>query len=245
MTVPSSFETIGKPELLSQTVEAAIEASIRRGVFGMGDRLPSEMELCGEFGVSRTVMREALRMLSARGLVDIKKGRGIFVGHLPAETVTHPLELYLHMHSGSESGAHVVAARQIIEPAIVREAADRHTQADALRLRANLDALAAARDHAEMSALDMAFHTLLAEATHNPVLALVVRPIQMLMPAIMTDVYRVVGDAQESAVDAHTQVVDAVLARDAAAAAAAMQRHLDRAMEHLRLLTEAGTAETT
>ena len=63
-----TFKAVGKTELLSQTVESAIEAAIRSGEYEVGEKLPSEMELGAQFGVSRTVMREALRMLSARGL---------------------------------------------------------------------------------------------------------------------------------------------------------------------------------
>ena len=230
------FKTVGKSELLSQTVETAIEEAIRSGDFAPGEKLPSEMELCSQFGVSRTVMREALRMLSARGLLRIEKGRGIFVSLLSVDSVANPMELYLHMHSGPDHAVHVVGARQLIEPPIAGLAAVRHTDEDAARLRANVEELStAARDRELMSKLDMSFHLLIAEAAHNPVLPLFIRPIQMLMPAIKADVYGVVGDAHELAVHWHTRILDAILDRDADRAEAEMRGHLEIAMEHVQL----------
>ncbi|WP_412061783.1 FadR/GntR family transcriptional regulator [Rubrivirga sp. IMCC45206] len=228
------FKAVGKPELLSQTVETAIEDAIRAGTFAQGDKLPSEMQLCGEFGVSRTVMREALRMLSARGLLRIEKGKGIFVQRLTADSVANPMELYLHMHSGPDNALHVVGARQLIEPPIAAAAAVHHTEADAAKLRANIEALTAAtNDRERLSQLDMAFHLLIAEATHNPVLPLFIRPIQLLMPAIKAGVYEAVGDAHTAAVHWHSRILDAILARDADRAAAEMTGHLEIAREHV------------
>ena len=228
------FQTVGKPELLSQTVETAIEEAIRSGDFSTGDKLPSEMELCAQFGVSRTVMREALRMLSARGLVRIEKGRGIFVSRLSVDSVANPMELYLHMHSGPDHAVDVVGARQLIEPPIAAAAALHHTAEDAAWLRDNLAELATvAHDQKRMSALDMSFHLRIADAAHNPVLPLLLRPIHMLMPAIKTDIYGVVGDAHAAAVLWHTRILDAILDRDPEAASAAMAGHLEVAMEHV------------
>lgn len=233
------FETVGKPELLSQTVETAIEGAIRSGNYETGEKLPSEMELCRQFGVSRTVMREALRMLSARGMLRIEKGKGIFVSRVSADSVATPMELYLHMHSGPDHAVHVVGARQLIEPAIAAEAARLHTESDAVKLRANIAQLATAKhDRDQMSKLDMSFHLLIAEAAHNPVLPLFIRPIQMLMPAIKADVYKVVGDAHDAAVYWHTRIMEAILDRDAERAEAEMHGHLEIAMEHVKAAME-------
>ena len=230
----TSFKTVGKPELLSQSVESAIEDAIRSGELGQGDKLPSEKKLCLQFGVSRTAVREALRMLSARGLLRIEKGRGIFVEQLSADTVAAPMELYLHLNSGEDHAIHVVGARQLIEPPIAAEAALRHTESDAEKLRANVAQLAVAEhDSALMSTLDMSFHLLIAEAAHNPVLPLFIRPIQMLMPAIKASVYGVVDDAHATAVHWHSRILDAILARDAGLAEAEMRGHLEIAMEHV------------
>ena len=231
----SRFTPIGKAGLLSDSVESAIEEAIRSGELATGEKLPSEMALCEQFGVSRTVMREALRMLSARGMLRIEKGRGIFVSRVSADSVANPMELYLHMHSGPDHAIHVIGARQIIEPPIAAEAAMHHTEADAAKLRANVAELrTAAADSQLMSSLDMSFHLLISEASHNPMLPLFVRPIQMLMPAIKAEIYGVVDDAHSAAVHWHSLILNAILDRDPEAAREAMEGHLAVAMEHVR-----------
>ena len=85
-----------------------------------------------------------------------------------------------------------------------------------------------------MSSLDMSFHLLIAEAAHNPMLPLFIRPIQMLMPAIKADVYAAIGDAHDAAVYWHTRIMEAILDRDPERAEAEMQGHLEIAMEHVR-----------
>lgn len=234
------FKSVGKSQLLSHTVEENIEAAIRDGRLAIGDKLPSEMELCEQFGVSRTVMREALRMLSARRLVRIEKGRGIFVSAPTAASVSDPMALYLHMSGGADVALDVVHARQIIEPPIAAEAARRHTEEDAERIVANLEALKACeRPFDKLSRLDMEFHVLIAEATQNPMLPLFIHPIQQLMPKIKTGVYHVVHDAHEAAVEWHTAIVEAVLARDAEGAQERMIQHLEVAEEHVRQMLAA------
>ena len=80
LRMPSpTFKAVGKTELLSQTVESAIEAAIRSGEYEVGEKLPSEMELGAQFGVSRTVMREALRMLSARSTCTLQPSHDLFL----------------------------------------------------------------------------------------------------------------------------------------------------------------------
>ncbi|GIW56717.1 MAG: GntR family transcriptional regulator [Nitrospiraceae bacterium] len=231
------FKAVGKRQLLSHAVEEEIEAAIRDGRLAVGDRLPSEMELCEQFGVSRTVMREALRMLSARRLVRIEKGRGIFVDTPSVASVSAPLELYLHLNRGTGQALDVVRARQIIEPPIAAEAARRHTAEDAERILVNLDMLKACeRPFEKLSKLDMEFHVLIAEATHNPLMPLLIHPIQQLMPKIKTGVYYAVSDAHEAAVTWHSAIVEAILNRDPEAAHERMARHLEIAEHHVRQL---------
>ena len=234
----TSFKPVGKAELLSQSVETAIEGAVRSGELAPGQKLPSEMELCVQFGVSRTVLREALRMLSARGLLRIEKGRGIFVSTLSVDSVANPMELYLHMHGGGGQAVDVVGVRQLIEPAVAAEAALRHTADDVVKLRANVAELTSAvQSHERMTVLDMSFHMLIAEAAHNRILPLILRPVQMLMPGIKAQVYDVVNDAHDTAVYWHSRILEAILDRDAERARAEMAGHLEIAMEHVRLAT--------
>src|SRR5512136_1632869 len=135
------FEPVGKRKLLSKMVESQIEDAIRSKSVLPGEKLSSEQELCEQFKVSRTALREALRMLAARGLVVIMKGKGIYVQNISAETVTDPIYLYLQMQSESNFILDVIHARQILEPPIAALAAINHTEEDAEKLKKDLNDL--------------------------------------------------------------------------------------------------------
>src|SRR5512136_1427417 len=97
MTTKKMFISVEKRSLLSNIVVSQIEEAIRSKALVPGVKLPSELALCQQFGVSRTAIREALRTLSGRGLLSIVKGKGIFVQNISAETVTDPIQRYLEM----------------------------------------------------------------------------------------------------------------------------------------------------
>ncbi len=232
------FQSVGSASSLSEKIEAEIESAIRQKKLAPGTKLPSERELCDQFGVSRTVMREALRGLSARGLVTIEKGRGMFVSEVSVETVTIPMELYLYMNHGIEYGLHVVHARQIIEPGIAALAAVHHTAEDAEAMQADIERLVDTKGFEELSKQDMSFHHHIAEAAGNPVLPLLIKPIQHIMPEIKTSVYGAVEDAKESAVEWHGKILEAILDRDPKKARRMMEEHLVIAEEHIQRLLD-------
>ncbi len=238
------FKPVGKTQLLSHAVGGAIEDSIRGGQLVPGMRMPPEFQLCEQFGVSRTVLREALRMLSGRGLLRIEKGRGIFVDELTTETVTIPLGLYLHQKFGSLHWLDVIRARQIIEPPFAAEAALHHASEDIKRLEQDFEELKACRNGSgDVTALDMAFHLHIAEASGNPVVPLLVQPIHALMPRIKSSVHQVVIDAKESAIEWHGKILQAIAAGTADEARLCMARHLDVAEDHVRQVMEVEAVE--
>lgn len=234
------FDSIPKPKLLSKHVEAAIEEAIRERRLQPGEKLPSELDLCEQFGVSRTAVREALRMLQARGLVTIEKGRGMFVRKMSAESVVNPMALYLQMQHDPKGNLHVIHARQLIEPPIAAQAALAHTEADAEKLRQNYEALRACADFDELTELDMEFHLLIAQASGNPLIPLITEPIHQLMPSVKHSVYEVVRNAKDAAVEWHGKILDALLARDAEGAQQAMRRHLEVAESHVLRVNTSG-----
>ena len=233
MTTHTIFSPVGKRSLLSKMVESKIEEAIRRKLFIPGAKLPSELELCQQFDVSRTAVREALRMLSARGLVTIMKGKGIYVQNLSAESVTDPISLYLEMQLDRDYVLDVVHARQIIEPPIAASAALHHTDEDAEQLKKDQEELIRSEgDYVELSRLDMQFHLDIAKAAENSIIPLILEPIHRLVPQIKSSVYATVSDARRSAVEWHEKIITAILRRDAEGARAAMTHHLDIAEQH-------------
>jgi GntR family transcriptional repressor for pyruvate dehydrogenase complex len=238
------FKTIAKTSQLSKQVEAEIEGAIRARRFEPGSKLPTEQALCQQFGVSRTAVREAQRMLSARGLITITKGKGIYVKRISADTVTAPLHLFLTLTSDRHYVLDIVHARQIIEPPIAASAALHHTAQDAEQLELDHTALESySGDYVELAKLDMNFHLSIARASENTIIPLILEPIHRLLPQIKSSVYASVEDAQESAVIWHRKILDAILRRDAEGARLAMEQHLQIAEEHARKMLAAKEEE--
>ena len=219
-------------------VESQIEEVIRSKKILPGQRLSSEQELCKQFKISRTALREALRMLAARGLITIIKGKGIFVNSISAETVTDPIYLYLQMQNESNHILDVVHARQIIEPPIAASAALHHTEEDAARLKKDFEDLMMSNgDYQELSRLDMLFHLDIARASENSLIPLLLEPIHRLAPRIKSSVYAAVSDAKQSALEWHEKILKAILERNPEAARDAMAKHLEIAEKHDQMIS--------
>jgi GntR family transcriptional regulator, transcriptional repressor for pyruvate dehydrogenase complex len=130
-----------------------------------GDRLPSEPELVGHFGVARTVVREAISKLRALGVLEVHQGKGAFVAQLPIELLflrirrlkTQPNEL-----------DNVWELREILESRIAELAAERRTRNDMTALEAAMNELGKPAEPGKL--WDEAFHHSLAKAARNPIL---------------------------------------------------------------------------
>lgn len=234
------FKKVGSRRLLSHSIEEQIEHAIRERKLIPGQKLPTELELCETFGVSRTVMREALRVLHSRGLISIQKGRGMFINALTAAAVTDPMSLYLSLNFDETYVLDVIHARQAIEPPIAALAAQCRTEEHIESFRANMKKLELLEGASfDLAAIDMEFHMLVAKASGNLLMPLVVEPIHRLMPKIKLTIYEVVSDARLAALDYHGRILTAIIARDPDQAAAAMRDHLRVAEHHARLMLDA------
>lgn len=172
-------------------------------------------------------------MLSARGLISIVKGKGIFVTGFSAESVTLPFHRFLESQSELRYVMDVVHARQIIEPSIASFAALHSTKEDVARLKKDLRDLQECRgDFTALAALDMNFHLDIAKATGNTLMPLILEPIQRLLPDIKSSVYATIAEAKDSAVALHQKIFDAIVAHNADEAQDAMRQHLIIAEEH-------------
>jgi GntR family transcriptional repressor for pyruvate dehydrogenase complex len=231
------FHKVGARTLLSQIVVQQIEQAILDKRLGPGMRLPSEMELCKNFGVSRTAVREALRMLSARGLVTIEKGKGMYVNMLSG---ADPLRFYLSMNYEKVFVLDVIRARQAIEPSIAAVAAAKRSPEDVRKLQQDVEALRnASEDIKELAGLDMSFHLDIARASQNPLLPIIIDPIHRLMPEIKSSIYATVDHAHESALEWHSRIAERIIAQDVSGARDAMTEHLRIAEEHARRMLQA------
>jgi GntR family transcriptional repressor for pyruvate dehydrogenase complex len=231
------FRSLGHRTSLSKTVAEKIEEAIRQKKIHPGEKLPSELELCGQFNVSRTVVREALGTLRAKGLLTIMKGKGIYVRTVTGETAADPMQFYLKMHFERSYALDIVHARQVLEPAIVVLAAKNRTKEDLQRLTADLEALRNCDgSYLELANLDTQFHIDVAKASKNSLMPLLIDPIHRLMPDVKSSVYATVGDAKESAIRWHAKILNCIERGDTTSARTAMIRHLKIAEQHTEIM---------
>jgi GntR family transcriptional repressor for pyruvate dehydrogenase complex len=221
-------------------VATEIEAAIQSKRILTGSKLPSELELCSQFGVSRTAVREALQVLSAKGIISIEKGRGIFVTGFSSDTVTNPMHTYLQSKSENNIVIDVIRARMIIEPPIAQYAAVNRDDNDLAILKNNIEEMKLnLGEGVKHSALDMAFHLQIAEASKNYIMPLLIQPIHKLMPEIKSRILATVPDAFGSAVEWHVKIYQAIADKDADAAYLTMKTHLEIALQHSERMLEA------
>jgi len=234
------FGKVGNAQTLSQRVEKRIEDVIRQKKILPGEKLPTEKELCEMFAVSRTALREALRMLSGRGLITIRKGSGIYVNDYSAINAIKPMSLFLELNFDKDLISHVIRVRQMLEPQLARLAALNRTEQDLKSLDHNLAKFIACRedDHRKEGELDSEFHLLLAKASGNPIVPVMVEPIFQLMPKIRALVYAHVDHAKSAALEYHQKLIEAIRIGDADGAEAAMIAHLGLAEEHSKMVLE-------
>lgn len=227
------FNPVGNRELLSIRVADEIEDAIHNGKIEIGAKLPSELELCSQFGVSRTAVREALRMLSAKGMISIEKGRGIFVRGLTSKHVTDPMHSYLKTKVGASYIIDIIEAREFIEPEIARVAAINRNEQDLEKLRADIAAMRAFVGLPEdWARLDMNFHLNIAHATKNNLLPLMLKPVFRLMPEIKSKIMSDVPEARESAIEWHARILLALESGNPELCYKEMKQHLVIAKEH-------------
>ncbi len=199
-----------------------ITDEIVNGVLLAGAELPGEGTLAKSYGVSRTVMREAMRMLRGYGLIDMTQGKPPRVKPPDLESAVFGIELLLRRNRASL--LNLVEARRPLEAEIAALAAVRANDEHARQLEHSIYALATASTLAERVEADVAFHRILAEATGNPVFVLLLKALAGFLQESRQKTLSYSG--AELAIKGHRAILTAVRAHDAEAARAAMFKHL-------------------
>jgi DNA-binding FadR family transcriptional regulator len=170
--------------ILRDRVVDVLERRILDGSFGAGRRLPTELELGSRLGVSRTVVRDALRVLEARGLIEMKRGAGTRVRPTNVDPYVDAAALLL-LRSRLTVGD-LLDAREALESHLTLLAARNREPEDVERIEAALDSFADAverRDPADATRYHVEFHTEIVRATRLPALDILIRPLQQMMLA--------------------------------------------------------------
>lgn len=190
-----------------------------------GEKLPSERELVEQLGISRSVLREALRVLEAQGLVTIAQGKGVYVRKPGLQTVIEPVQRLLQ--GGSITLGNLMQVRRVIEPEIARLASLQIQEEQWENLNRIYGDMAKYLQYPERYVqADRDFHSYLAVCTGNPVFVIIISPI-ITMFAGFVALLSVVPGTPEKVISDHSHILTALKNRDPASAEAAMRRHLD------------------
>ncbi len=158
---------------MAQRVTSEIEALIIERKLQPGERLPSERELARQFGVSRTVVREAVRALVAKSLLEVRPGSGTMVRHPSVRSVTQSMKLLLRAGNNKLDYDKIHEVRRLLEIEIAGLAAARRTADDIAGLEMLLNDMPRLQhDHERLAQNDVGFHAALARATHNELFSL-------------------------------------------------------------------------
>lgn len=211
---------------LSEDVAEQITAYLIEERLKPGDRLPTEPELVELYDVSRTVVREAGRLLVERGLVDIRPGRGMVVAPFDGTSISRQWQLMLVREQGTF--AHLMEMRLALEVGMTELAAERRTDLDIDAITRSVeDFLVAGDNHLKALEADLDFHASVAVAAHNPFFLHVINPIN----TYLRQVYRPslgYEEARAQTLAEHRAIAEAIAAGDVQGAGAAARAHLER-----------------
>ncbi|HEX3376522.1 MAG TPA: FadR/GntR family transcriptional regulator [Candidatus Acidoferrales bacterium] len=226
------YKVIQSSRLYEQIVQQ-IEDSILKGELTEGSQLPAERELAEQFGVSRTAVREAIKALQEKGLVDAFPGRGTFVTNGTSNSMRRSLDRIIK--TGDRDGStYLVEVREILEPEIAALAASRADYEDLEAMREAVEAMDSSEpDSDAFVEADLDFHLALAEAAANPIVLSLIDSIVGLLREQRVRISLVEGSPQRGQ-RYHRSILEAIERHDAQAARAAMQAHLWQVREDSR-----------
>lgn len=239
--MPEQIEKAPARRQVADIVAERIERLIVDGVLKVGQALPSERRLCEKLGISRSAMREGLRVLRGRGIIETSQGRGSFVAKLSGSQDSSPL---MHLFNSQPRTLYdLLEVRALLEGESARLAALRGTDADFVLLRRRYEEMLAAHadgedaDPREHARLDHAFHIAICEASHNPVL---VHTLQSLTDLMLSTVFASVNNLyhrpmQKRQIDRqHSRLFHAVMERLPDQAQRAARDHIQGIRDNLK-----------
>jgi DNA-binding FadR family transcriptional regulator len=227
------FRSIGTKERLVDRVVNEIQRQILEGGLPPGTMLPPERELCEQLGVSRTALREAVRMLATKGLLETRPGVGTIVKQIGSDQISESIGFLLNQDSNLTL-LHLHNVRRMLETENARLAAKNATEENIQRLQEITDEMEQALEDAEeFSLLDAEFHRALADSTQNPLLGILLDSIRDLFLDILIKIQFREHQLNYTLPD-HRLIIEEVAAREPDRAAEAMRVHLEHALRVMR-----------
>ena len=222
------YRTIKTSRLYEQIVQQ-VEDSILKGQLKPGDQLPAERDLAHSFGVSRTAVREAVKTLREKGLVEAYSGRGTFVTNGTSHSIRQSLDLMIRINP-LEGSANLAELRLVLEPEIASLAAARIEEQLLSTMReavAEMDR--SLRDPDAYVEADLDFHLALAEAAGNPLILSLLDSIVGLLREQRSRIFNVDGGPERGQFH-HKRILAAVLQGNPETAREAMRAHLQQVL---------------
>jgi GntR family transcriptional regulator, transcriptional repressor for pyruvate dehydrogenase complex len=223
------YKVIRTSRLYEQIVQQ-IEESVLNGTLKPGDQLPAERELAQQLGVSRTAVREAVKTLREKGLVEAYSGKGTFITDGTSQAARQSFDLMVKL--GQPEGLpHLAELRLIMEPGIAALAALRTEEEHLVTMREAVAVMDRAhRDPDAYIEADLDFHLALAEAAANPLILSLIDSIVGLLREQRIKIFNVEGGPQRGQFH-HKRILEAVERHDPEMARAAMCSHLEQVRE--------------
>lgn len=219
---------LNRANLSEQVADLLEEEILDKYMFGA--RLPSEQALAEHYEVSRTIIREALRTLKERGLIDSKTGSGAYVKRPEAQNLSDTMARIIKLDRIDVPSIYEV--REILERATVRRAARFVTDEELGEMEATLSDLKnRALPTQRRRDLDFEFHFLIAKASRNPLLALLVETMSNIFKEMIVSGIVLLGGIDDAIVR-HQVIMKALRARDVQAADEAMRAHLRQSLDN-------------
>jgi GntR family transcriptional repressor for pyruvate dehydrogenase complex len=223
-----------KTSRLYEQIVQQVEESILKGQLKAGDQLPAERDLAQRFGVSRTAVREAVKALREKGLVEAYSGRGTFVTDGTSHAIRQSLDLLIRINQ-QEGSTYLAELRHMLEPEIAALAATRIEEQLLGTMREAVAAMERSlHDPDAYIEADLDFHLALAEAAGNPLILSLLDSIVGLLREQRARIFNVEGGPERGQFH-HKRILAAVEARNADAARQTMRDHLEQVLADSRV----------
>jgi GntR family transcriptional repressor for pyruvate dehydrogenase complex len=232
---PPLIEPLAREQRLYERVTDKVLTLIKNDTWQPGDRLPPERELADAFGVSRTVVREAIKVLEAQGVLATVTGSGVYVRAPDSSVVSRSLQTYIQFLDQDDMYLRLAEIRRVLEVEIAALAAERATPAQ----RQELDQLCRrmrqnAASAPTLAELDLQFHLLLADATQNQLFRVLLSPLIEQLREQFLYMWEGYGSRPLERVFAqHEALVEAIQQNDPLQAREMMSQHLAYSAEVL------------
>lgn len=224
-----------KKSNLYETIADKLEEMVLNDTLRCGDKLPAEQTLADSFGVSRNIIREALKMLKERGLLELKTGEGAYIAKPKSKMLTDMVNRMMVM--GGISYENVYEMRFALEVYACGLAAEKAEELDVTELEKIVEDMENSNNDAiKWAENDLRFHIKIAQMTGNPLFKSIIKSLDNVLITVFVEGFDIPGAVYQG-VTKHTKIIEAVRNKDRDAAEKAMYEHLKRSEDDLLKLS--------